>query len=67
MTFVADRTAGDPLVDIETPPSHRGGTELELDRRMRLARERATAFERLFRQRAEAHGGTLDDRGVMQA
>ena len=67
MMFVADRAAGDPLVGIETRPSHRGGMEPELVRRMVLTHDAVTAFERLFRQRADAHGGTLDGWGVLQA
>jgi hypothetical protein len=67
MRFVADRAAGDPLVGVETRPCHRGGIDLQLVRRMMLARDAVTAFERLFRQRAQAHGGTLDGWGVRPA
>jgi hypothetical protein len=67
MMFVADRDAGDLLVNIETRPSHRGGMSLQLVRRLRLTHAGVTALERLFRQRTELQGGALDGWGVLRA
>ncbi len=66
MEFVADRKAGEHLVNIETRPADSGGMELELVKRMIVTHEAVTEFEERLASRVSKHDGYMDGWGVLQ-
>jgi hypothetical protein len=64
--YVADRKAGDRIVNIETRPAESGGMELELVKHMIVTHEAVTEFEQRLAERVARHDGYLDCWGVFQ-
>ncbi len=64
--FVADRKAGESLVNIETRPAESGGMELELVKRMIVTYEAVTEFEKRLANRVSKHDAYMDGWGVLQ-